>query len=83
MLPTQPPQEDVLSDPLSYFQTPSLSWDFQGNDDIFSATIPSAGTLFSSNDVPPPVNPTQNEKEAKLKQIEALRAQLQNLEAEL
>jgi len=83
MPPTQPPQEDVLSDPLSYFQIPGLSWDFQGNDDIFSATAPSAGILVSSNDVPPQVNPIQNDKEAKLKQIEALRAQLQNLEAEL
>jgi len=81
MLPTQPPQ--VLSDPLSYFQIPSLSWNHQGNDDNCFATAPSAGTLFSSDYVPPQVNPTQNEKEAKLKQIEALRAQLQNLEAEL
>jgi len=87
ILPIQAPQEEVLSDPLSYFQIPSLSWDFQGNDDSFPATAPSTGTLFSSNHVPPQdnppqVDPTQNEKEAKLKKIEALRAQLQNLEAE-
>ncbi|KAF8807824.1 hypothetical protein BYT27DRAFT_6590390 [Phlegmacium glaucopus] len=81
MLPTHPPQEDVLSD--HYFQSTGLSWGFQGNDDSFSAAAPFAGTLPSSDHVPPPIIPTQNQKEAKLKQIEALRAQLQNLEAEL
>ena len=81
-LPTQPPQEDVLSD--SYFQIPSLPWDFQGNDDSFSTIAPSTRTLFSNNSIPlEEVNRTRKEKEAKLKQIEALRAQLQNLEAEL
>jgi len=81
MLPTQPSQEDILSDP--YFQIPSLPWDFQGNGDSFSIVAPSAGTLFSSNPLPPQIDSTQNEKEAKLKQIEALRAQLQSLEADL
>ena len=79
-LSTQPPQENVPSD--SYFQIPSLPWNFQGNGDSFSTITPSIGTLFSNNSIPlQGVNPT--EKEAKLKQIEALRAQLQNLEAEL
>ena len=87
MLPIQAPQEQVLSDPLSYFQIPSVSWELQGNVNSFPATAPSAGTLFSSDhiplqDNPPQVDPTQNEKEAKLKKIEALRVQLQNLEAE-
>ena len=72
MLPTQPPQEDI-----PYFQIPDLPWDFQGDGDIFSIIAPT-GTLFSSNPVPP----TQNEKEAKRKEIEALRAKLQDLEAE-
>ena len=87
VLPIQAPQEEVLSDPLSYFQIPNLSWDLPGNVNSFPATVPSAGTLFSSDHIPPQDNPpqvdlTQNEKEAKLKKIEALRAQLQNLEAE-
>jgi len=69
----------TLSDP--YFQIPRL-WDFQGNDDNCSTMVPSIGTLFSSDPVPPQIDSTQNEKEAKRKQIEALRAQIQCLEAE-
>ena len=79
MFLTQLPQEDILSDP---FHIPGL-WDFQGNDDSFPTIVPSIGTLFSGNPVSPQIDSTQNEKEAKRKQIEALRAQLQSLEAEL
>ena len=80
ILPTQPPQEDLLfSDP--YFQIPSI-WDFQGNEDNnFSTIVPSVGTLLSSDLVPPEVDPIEKEKEAKRKQIEVLLAELQSLEA--
>ena len=80
ILPTQPPQEDLLSNP--YLQIPSL-WDFQGNgdDNIFSTVVPSVGTLLSSELVPPEVDPIEMEKEAKRKQIEVLLAELQSLEA--
>ena len=83
ILPTQPPQEDILfSDP--YFQIPSL-WDFQGNGDDFSTIVPSVGTLLSSDlvlpgIVPPEIDPIEKEKEAKRKQIEVLLAELQSLE---
>ena len=79
MFLTQLPQEDILSDS---FHIPGL-WDFQGNDDNFPTIVPSIETLFSSNPVSPQIDSTQNEKEAKHKQIKALRAQLQSLEAEL
>lgn len=80
MPPIQLPQEDIC-DPC--FQIPGLSWDFQENGDSFSVIAPSAGTLFSDNHVPLQINPTQDEKAAKIKQIEALRAQIQSLEAGL
>jgi hypothetical protein len=76
---TQPSQEYTLSD--SYLQVTGL-WDFQGNGDSFSPIVPSIGTPFSGNPISPQIDSTQNEKEAKRKQIEALRAQLQSLEAE-
>ena len=79
LLPTQSPQEDIFSDP--YFQIPGL-WDFQGNVDSFSTVVPSVGTLFPSDLVAPEINPIQNEKEAKRKQIEALLAEVKRLEAE-
>ena len=79
LLPTQPPQEDLLfSDP--YFQIPSL-WDFQENGDNFTTVVPSIGTLLSSDLVPPEADPLEKEKEAKRKQIEVLLAELQSLEA--
>ena len=78
ILPTQPPQEDLFSNP--YLQIPSL-WDFQGTGDIFSTVVPSVGTLLSSDLVPPEVDPIEMEKEAKRKQIEVLLAELQSLEA--
>ena len=80
ILPTQPPQDDLFSDP--YLQIPSL-WDFQGNSDNFSTIVPSVGTLLSSDldFTPPEVDPIEKEKEAKRKQIEVLLAELQYLEA--
>ena len=75
ILPIQPPQEDILSDP--YFQIPSL-WDFQGNGDNISTTV---GTLLSSDLSPPEIDPIEMEKEAKRKQIKVLLAELQSLEA--
>ena len=80
VLSTQPPQEDLFSDP--YFQIPGL-WDFQGNGDNFPTIVPSVGTLFSGDLVPPEDDPIEKEnlKEAKRKQIEVLLAELQSLEA--
>ena len=78
ILPIQPPQEDILSDP--YFQIPSL-WDFQGNGDNISTIVPSVGTLLSSDLVPSEIDPIEMEKEAKRKQIKVLLAELQSLEA--
>ena len=77
ILPTQPFQEDLFSDP--YLQIPNL-WDFQGNSDKFSATV---GTLLSSDLVlvPQEIDPIEKEKEAKRKQIEVLLAELQSLES--
>ena len=69
LLPTQPPQEDLYSDP--YLQIPSI-WDFQGNgDNNFSTIVPSVGTLFSSDLVCPEVDPIK-EKEARSKEIEKI-----------
>lgn len=79
ILPTQPPQEDIFSDP--FFKIPDV-WDFQGNGDNFSTIVPSVGTLFTSDLFPPEIDPIQNEKEAKRKQIEALLAEVQRLQAE-
>ena len=78
ILSTQPPQEEIFSDP--YFQIPGL-WDFQGNGDNFSTMVPSVGTLISSDLVPSEIDPIEKEKEAKRKQIEVLLAELQSLEA--
>ena len=79
VLPTQPPQEDLFSNP--YLQIPSL-WDFQGNGvNNCSIVVPSVGTLLSSDLVPPEVDPIEMEKEAKRRQIEVLLAELQSLEA--
>ena len=66
LLPTQPPQEGLFSDP--YSQIPSI-WDFQENGDSnFSTIVPSVGTLFSSDLVCPEMDPI--EMEARRKQIE-------------
>ena len=66
LLPTQPPQEDLYSDP--YLQIPSI-WDFQGNgNNDFSTIVPSVGTLFSSDLICPEVDLI--EKGARRKQIE-------------
>ena len=80
ILPTQPPQDDLFSDP--YLQI-SRIWNFQGNSDKFSTIVPSVGTLLSSDlDLAPPeVDPIEKEKEAKRKQIQVLLAELQCLEA--
>ena len=79
ILSIQPLQENIFSDP--YLQNPGL-WDFQGNADSLSTFVPSVGSLLSSDLVPPEIDPILKEKEAKRKQIEVLRAELQRLEAE-
>ena len=80
ILPNQPPQEDLFSNP--YLQIPSL-WDFQGNgDNEFSTIVSSVGTLLSSDlDLVSEVDPIEKEKETKRKQIEVLLAELQSLES--